>query len=64
MKAPPAAVADLAPTGKLRAAINFGNPVLASKDAATGEAKGVSRASSRAASACRSRSVPTRPRAG
>jgi len=38
----PAAVADLAPTGKLRAAINFGNPVLASKDAATGEAKGVS----------------------
>jgi polar amino acid transport system substrate-binding protein len=40
--APPAAVADLAPTGKLRAAINFGNPVLASKDAATGEARGVS----------------------
>ncbi|HEY6864977.1 MAG TPA: ABC transporter substrate-binding protein [Burkholderiales bacterium] len=38
---PPAAVADLAPTGKLRAAINFGNPVLASKDAG-GEAKGVS----------------------
>jgi len=26
--APPAAVADLAPTGKLRAAINFGNPIL------------------------------------
>jgi polar amino acid transport system substrate-binding protein len=40
--APPSAVADLAPTGKLRAAINLGNPVLASKDAATGEAKGVS----------------------
>jgi polar amino acid transport system substrate-binding protein len=37
-----AAVADLAPTGKLRAAINFGNPVLAAKDAATGEARGVS----------------------
>ena len=37
-----AAVADLAPTGKLRAAINFGNPVLAVKDAATGEARGVS----------------------
>lgn len=36
------AVADLAPTGKLRAAINFGNPVLAVKDAATGEASGVS----------------------
>jgi polar amino acid transport system substrate-binding protein len=40
--APPAAVSDLAPTGKLRAAINFGNPVLASKDPATGEARGVS----------------------
>lgn len=37
-----AVVADLAPSGKLRAAINFGNPVLASKDAATGEAQGVS----------------------
>jgi len=41
-KAPPAAVSDLAPTGKLRAAINFGNPVLASKDPATGEPRGVS----------------------
>jgi len=37
-----AVVADLAPTGKIRAAINFGNPVLAAKDAATGEARGVS----------------------
>jgi polar amino acid transport system substrate-binding protein len=37
-----AVVADLAPTGKIRAAINFGNPVLAVKDAATGEARGVS----------------------
>jgi polar amino acid transport system substrate-binding protein len=34
--------ADLAPIGKLRAAINFGNPVLAAKDPATGEARGVS----------------------
>jgi polar amino acid transport system substrate-binding protein len=34
-------VADLAPTGKLRAAINFGNPVLASRDAA-GQPRGVS----------------------
>ena len=32
----------MAPTGKLRAAINFGNPILATKDAATGEARGVS----------------------
>jgi polar amino acid transport system substrate-binding protein len=32
----------LAPTGTLRAAINFGNPVLAQHDAATGEARGVS----------------------
>jgi len=41
-KPTPAVVAELAPTGKLRAAINFGNPVLASKDPATGEARGVS----------------------
>jgi polar amino acid transport system substrate-binding protein len=34
-------VSDLAPTGKLRAAINYGNPVLASRDA-NGQAKGVS----------------------
>ena len=35
-------VRDLAPTGKLRAAINFGNPVLAQNDPATGQARGVS----------------------
>lgn len=40
--APPDAVSDLAPRGKLRAAINFGNPVLAQKDPATGEPRGVS----------------------
>ena len=39
---PPGARLDLAPTGKLRAAINFGNPVLAQKDPATGEPRGVS----------------------
>ncbi len=39
---PAAAVAALAPGGKLRAAINFGNPILANKDAATGAAGGVS----------------------
>jgi len=32
---------ELAPTGTLRAAINFGNPVLAQKDPATGEARGM-----------------------
>ncbi len=37
----PAAIAALAPTGKLRAAINLGNPVLARVDATTGEARGV-----------------------
>ncbi len=37
-----AAARHLAPTGRLRAAINFGNPVLAQKDAATGEPRGVS----------------------
>ena len=40
--ASPAVVAALAPTGTLRAAINFGNPVLATKDPATGEPRGVS----------------------
>jgi len=38
----PGATKDLAPTGRLRAAINFGNPVLAQKDPATGEPRGVS----------------------
>jgi polar amino acid transport system substrate-binding protein len=42
LDATPAAVADLAPTGKLRAAINFGNPVLASRDPVTGEPGGIS----------------------
>ncbi len=36
------AVSDLAPSGKLRAAINLGNPVLASRDPAGGEPRGVS----------------------
>jgi polar amino acid transport system substrate-binding protein len=36
-----AAVSDLAPNGKLRAAINFGNPVLAGRDA-TGAPSGIS----------------------
>jgi len=40
--APSAAVSDLAPSGRLRAAINFGNPILASRDASSGEARGVS----------------------
>jgi polar amino acid transport system substrate-binding protein len=33
---------EIAPKGSLRAAINFGNPVLAQKDPATGEPRGVS----------------------
>ena len=40
--APGAAVSDLAPSGRLRAAINFGNPILAARDASSGEARGVS----------------------
>jgi len=40
--APPEAVKELAPTGKLRAAINYGNSVLAQRDPATGEPRGVS----------------------
>jgi polar amino acid transport system substrate-binding protein len=35
-------VTELAPTGKLRAAINFGNIVLAQRDSAGGEPRGVS----------------------
>ena len=38
----PATVALLAPTGRLRAAINLGNPILAGSDPATGRARGVS----------------------
>ena len=41
-QAPAGAVAELAPSGSLRAAINFGNPILATRDAASGEARGVS----------------------
>jgi len=37
----PAVRADLAPTGVLRAAINYGNFILASKDRTTGESRGV-----------------------
>jgi polar amino acid transport system substrate-binding protein len=39
---PQAAIADLAPGGNLRAAINFGNPILATKDATSGQPRGVS----------------------
>ena len=38
----PAPVAELAPTGKLRAAINFGNPILAARATGTNEPRGVS----------------------
>jgi polar amino acid transport system substrate-binding protein len=37
-----AIVQAIAPTGRLRASINLGNPVLANRDAATGEVSGVS----------------------
>src|SRR5262249_62068713 len=36
----PAARADLAPTGKLRAGVNYGNFILAQKDPATGDSRG------------------------
>ena len=38
----PALVASFAPAGVLRASINLGNPILAGRDAATGEPAGVS----------------------
>ena len=37
----PAARAELAPSGTLRAGINYGNFILATKDAASGESRGV-----------------------
>jgi polar amino acid transport system substrate-binding protein len=37
----PAVRADLAPSGKVRAGINYGNFILATKDRATGESRGV-----------------------
>jgi polar amino acid transport system substrate-binding protein len=37
----PAVRADLAPTGSIRAGINYGNFILATKDRATGESRGV-----------------------
>ena len=37
----PALHSDLAPTGKIRVGINYGNPVLATKDPAGGELRGV-----------------------
>ena len=39
---PAAARAELAPTGKLRAAVNLGNALFMTKDAASGELRGVS----------------------
>jgi len=39
---PPEARSELAPSGKLRVAINIGNPVLAEKDPSSGEPRGVS----------------------
>ena len=41
---------DLAPTGTIRVAINYGNAVLAQRDAATGEPRGISAALARALS--------------
>ncbi len=41
MEITPAVRADLAPSGKLRAGINYGNVILATKDPATGESRGV-----------------------
>lgn len=40
--APPEVVAELAPSGTLRAAINVGNPVLATRNPVTGEPEGIS----------------------
>lgn len=39
--APPAARAELAPAGKLRAGINLGNGVVATRDSSTGQVRGI-----------------------
>ena len=63
---PPDVLKDLAPTGKMRAAINFGNGVLAQKGP-NGEPRAsradLAAAFSPSASACRWSSCPTRRRA-
>ncbi|MFO1361185.1 MAG: hypothetical protein U1F45_01720 [Burkholderiales bacterium] len=54
--------AELAPGGRLRVGINYGNFLLVRADAADGAPQGIaltSRASSRAAPACRSSSSAT-----
>ncbi|MDM0109187.1 ABC transporter substrate-binding protein [Variovorax sp. J22R24] len=42
MTSDPSLISKFAPTGKLRASINLGNPILANKDPATGAPTGVS----------------------
>ena len=42
MPTPAFDLSQFAPTGRLRAAINLGNPILANRDEATGEVRGVS----------------------
>jgi polar amino acid transport system substrate-binding protein len=42
LNATPQDLAQMAPNGRLRAAINLGNPILANRDASTGEVFGVS----------------------
>ena len=37
----PSVLSDLAPAGKLRVGINYGNPVLATRDPASGDLRGV-----------------------
>ena len=37
----PSLLSDLAPTGKLRVGINYGNPVLAQRDAGSGDLRGI-----------------------
>jgi polar amino acid transport system substrate-binding protein len=39
--APPDVRSDLAPTGKMRVGVNYGNPILVQKDPTTGEPRGI-----------------------
>src|SRR5438034_618493 len=58
---PPAARADLAPTGKLRAGVNYGNFILAVKDPATGDSRGPGPGGLRALPEPRPEARPARP---
>ena len=53
----PAALADLAPTGKLRAGINYGNPLFTARDPKTGSVPVIRRLRLLFVNSCRNQNV-------